>query len=183
MIFEKLANTKGGGAVTYVEVSKKLVVVNTISSLLTQLFSLTFLFWLHRYLLQRISTEEYGLLPVVMTVMVFAPLLTTIFTSGVGRYLIEAYAQGNKYRVTQIVSSIMTFIVGVASLVSILRGVFVLHIDKLLNIPAGRVSEALVTVSKKNGWLPIAVITFDNILLNWTIISNEKRKNIFSYFN
>jgi len=74
-----------------VELSKRLVLINSASSLLTRMLSISVLIWLQQYLLMRIKPEEYSLLPVLYSVMMFAPLITTILTGGLGRYIVEAY--------------------------------------------------------------------------------------------
>lgn len=73
-----------------VEISKKLVLINSASSLVTRMLSISVLIWLQQYLLKRITPEEYSLLPVLYSVMMFAPLVTTVLTAGLGRYIVEA---------------------------------------------------------------------------------------------
>ena len=59
-----------------VEISKRLVIINSLSSILTIVLEMIFNFWLYQYLARRITPEEYSLLPVVMSIMIFTPLLT-----------------------------------------------------------------------------------------------------------
>jgi len=129
-----------------VEVSKRLVVINVVSGLVTHAFSLGVLVWLQRYLLQRISAEEYSLLPIVMAIIYILPLLTTFFTSGVSRYIVEAYSNRDEVRAIQILSSIIPFIT-VASLCIFVIGCYIsLNIEYILNIPSGRNDEASLMV-------------------------------------
>jgi O-antigen/teichoic acid export membrane protein len=93
-----------------VEISKKLVMLNSSSSLVASVLSLTVLVWLQQYLLKRISPEEYSLLPVVYSVMVFAPLASTTLTSGLLRFTAGAYAVSDSRRVSQIVSTMGTIL-------------------------------------------------------------------------
>ncbi|MBX7255464.1 MAG: hypothetical protein K1Y02_03795 [Candidatus Hydrogenedentes bacterium] len=86
-------------------ISKRLVLINTASSLATRLLTITVLIWLQQYLLKRVTPEEYSLLPVLYSIMMFAPLITTVLTGGLGRYLVEAYARSDDERVTRIVST------------------------------------------------------------------------------
>lgn len=88
-----------------VEISKRLLLINSASSIATQLLSITVLIWLQQYLLKRISPDEYQLLPLLYSIMVFAPLVTTILTGGLGQYIVEAYAKSDDARITQIVST------------------------------------------------------------------------------
>lgn len=120
-----------------IEISKKLVVINTAASLFQYAFSITFLVWLQQYLLHRISPEEYSLLPLVNSLIVFTPLVTTIFTAGIGRYLIEAYAKGSEEQVIRIISSVWPFIIISSIVLSIVVVILICYIHLFLNIPDG----------------------------------------------
>ena len=125
-----------------VEISKRLVIINSVSSILTMAFEVLFTFWLYQYLIRRITPEEYSLLPVVMSIMVLLPLVTALFTSGISRYIIDAYARGDEQGATRIISSIFPFLALCAILLLVIGGIVVLKIDHLLNIPEGRLSDA-----------------------------------------
>ena len=125
-----------------VEISKRLVIVNSASSILTLALEVFFNFWLYQYLVRRITPEEYSLLPVVMSIMVFTPLLTAIFTSGISRFIINAYARGDENSVSRIISSIFPFLALCALLLLILGFLVVSNVDHLLNIPKGRLGDA-----------------------------------------
>ncbi len=86
-------------------ISKKVILINSVSSLVTRLLSVTVLIWVQQYLLKRISVEEYSLLPVIYSLIIFLPLLTLILTSGVKRYVLEAYANNEDERIAVIVST------------------------------------------------------------------------------
>lgn len=129
---------------TKVEISKRLVLVNSASSVAAKVINISVLVWLHQHLLRRISTEEYSLYPVLMAVMVFAPLLTTILTSALGRYIVEAYAKGDERRVTEIVSTMFPFLLGVG--LAILTGgwLFAWFADHVLTIGPERLWDARI---------------------------------------
>lgn len=132
---------------TKVEISKRLVLINSASSVATQLINISVLVWLHQYLLGRISPEEYSILPVVMAVMVFVPLLTVILTSGLGRYIVEAYAKGDERRVTQIVSTMFPLLLGAGVLVLALGWTFAWHVGRILTIAPGRLWDARIMMT------------------------------------
>lgn len=88
-----------------VEISKQLVLVNAASSVVVRVVNISVLVWLQQYLLKRISAEKYALYPVLGAAIVFLPLLMGVLTSGLGRYIVEAYAKGDERGVTQIVST------------------------------------------------------------------------------
>jgi len=129
---------------TSITISKKLTLINVLSSIITQIFSLGVLVWLQRYLLQRISPEEYSLLPLVMSVFAFLPLLSTIFNSGVGRFMMEAYAKGDPEGVIKVISSIYPFLYCLALILSIISIYISLNIDTFLNIPLHYRNDAIL---------------------------------------
>lgn len=130
-----------------VEISKKLVLINSASSLVTRLLSISVLIWLQQYLLKRITPEEYSLLPVLYSVMMFAPLVTTILTGGLGRYIVEAYAKDDDERVTQIVSTMFPILCA-AGLVFLGAGwTFAWHIGSVLNIAPERLWDARIMMA------------------------------------
>ena len=129
-----------------VKVSKRLVAINSASSVVARIVNLTALLWAYQYLLRRIPAEEFAVLPVVTSVMVFAPLFFSFFVSGISRYVVAAYARGEKERVSTIVSSIVP-LVGLASLVFLICGVvFAFQIEHVLNVAPQMVPDARIMV-------------------------------------
>ncbi len=127
---------------TSVEISKKLVAVNAGSALVAKAINMGVLIWLQQYLLRKISPEEYALYPLLMAIMICAPLLTTILTSGLGRYVVEAYARGDEREVTRIVSTMLGPLAG-AGLVVLAGGWLVAwNVDHVLEIAPAQVSDA-----------------------------------------
>lgn len=117
-----------------VEISKRLVLVNSASSVAARLVNVTVLFWLHQHLLKRVPPQEYAIYPVVLAVMAFAPVFTTVFTGGISRYVVDAYARGDRDAVVGTVSSIFPVLVGCA-LVFLGGGlVFARYADTVLNV-------------------------------------------------
>ncbi len=108
--------------------------INSASSLFALLLNVTVLLWMQQYLLKWISPEEYSLLPVMYSIMMFTPLVTTILISPLGRYVTEAYAVDDNARVTQIVSTMSLILCGAACLVVILGAVLSHNISDLLTI-------------------------------------------------
>jgi len=130
-----------------VQISKRLVLINSASSLVTRMLSISVLIWLQQYLLKRITPEEYSLLPVLYSVMMFAPLVTVILTGGLGRYIVEAYARDDDERVTQIVSTMFPILCA-AGLVFLAGGwTLAWYIDKVLNIAPERLWDARVMMA------------------------------------
>lgn len=127
-----------------VEISKKLVVINIASTLLTRFLSLAVLFWLQKFLLDKVTYDEYSLQPLLYSVMMFAPLLTVILTSGIGRFITVAYAQDNDEEVTRICSTMFP-ILCIACVAFLAVGwTFAWHIDRFLNIAPDLVWDARV---------------------------------------
>ncbi|MCP3919681.1 MAG: oligosaccharide flippase family protein [bacterium] len=125
-----------------VEVSRRLILINSASSVAARLLSVTVLVWMHRHLLERISEEEYALFPVVTAVIVFVPLLNTVLTSGVARYVTAAYSRDDETEITRITSTVLV-LAGLASILLLVFGsAFSWLIDRFLTIPDGRLGDA-----------------------------------------
>jgi len=130
-----------------VEISKKLILINSASSLLTRMLSISVLVWLQQYLLDRVGVEEYSIMYVLYQVMMFTPLFTTVLTSGIGRYITEAYAQGDDKRVAQIVSTMFPILCA-AGLILLAGGwAFAWHVDSFLKISPERVRESQIMMA------------------------------------
>lgn len=130
-----------------VEISKKLVLVNSLSTVLTRLLGLAVLAWMHQYLIRRIPTAEYAIYPVIISIMAFAPIVTAVLTGGVARYVVHAYAQRDAHRVTEIITSI-TPLIGLATLIFwSLGGLAVYFIDSLLSIEPEIRKDAQLMIS------------------------------------
>jgi len=125
-----------------VEVSRKLVLINSTSSLIALALNMTVLVWLQRFLLHRIDTAEYSVLPVLFSVMMFVPLLTTMFTRGLARYATEAYAANNLKRVTQIASTMSLILFGVGIVVLAIGLAAAYNIDHVLTIDPNYADDA-----------------------------------------
>ncbi len=125
-----------------VEISKRILLINSMSTVLRRILSLSVLFWMHQHLIRRIPIEEYALLPVLMSIVAFTPLLSNVLAGGLGRYLTEAYARGDERRVTQITSTMTPMLLGAALLLVGLGYWFGLYIDRFLEIAPAQLESA-----------------------------------------
>jgi O-antigen/teichoic acid export membrane protein len=130
-----------------VEISKRLVLINTASGILARVLYVSVVLWVNAHLLRRISAEEYSLWPMLMSIIVLLPLLTSFLTTGLGRFILAAYAQGDDRQVTQIVSTMFPLLS--AAGVLLLTGGLALawHIDKILLIAPERLWEARIMMA------------------------------------
>jgi O-antigen/teichoic acid export membrane protein len=128
------AGESQGLSVSRFEVSKKLVIINSASSAVVLVLNLTVLIWLQQYLLKRISPDEYALLPLVMAVMAFGPLLSIVLTGGLGRYITVAYARGDDDEITRICSTMFPLLLAGGGAVLSIGWFAAWHIDSLLKI-------------------------------------------------
>ena len=117
-------------------IKKKTVVVNSISSVVAKVLNALVLVWLYQYLLKvkEISPSEYSIYPVLMSIMAFAPFLTSVLTSGIGRYVVEAYARDDRKRISQIVSTIFLPLAATASAILALGLLGAWYIDHIFSI-------------------------------------------------
>ena len=125
-----------------VEISKRLVLINTASGLLARVINVSVVLWLNAYLLRRISPDEYILLPVLMSIIVLLPLFTSFLTAGLGRFILAAYAQRNDCGVTQIVSTMFPLLSAAGGILLAGGLVFAWYIDKILPIPSDLLWDA-----------------------------------------
>ena len=115
-------------------ISKKLVFINSCSGILTHLLNIFVLVWLQRYLLEHISTDEYSLYPVLMSLVVFLPLITSMFSGGISRYLVEAYARDEQDRITRITSTMFVVLLLCSPVLLGLGGFVAINIQHILTI-------------------------------------------------
>lgn len=128
-------------------ISKKLVLINTLSSVAANVISMGIMLWLYPYLLGRISEKEYSLYPVVMSAVVFLSLLSIVLVGGLSRYIVEAYAKGDEERVTQIVSTMSALLFGAGLLVLAIGLVFSWYVDSVLTIVPERLWDARIMMA------------------------------------
>ena len=129
------------------EISKKLLLINSASSVVAKVVNVSVLVWLYRHLILRIGPEEYSILPVLTGIIVLLPMLTSVLTSGLGRYVLEAYAKGDERGVTQIVSTMFVPLLGMG-LVLLAGGLlFAWQVHNILAIPAGRETDAQIMMA------------------------------------
>ncbi len=127
-----------------VQLSKKLLLINSASSVLRRILYVFVLLWVNQYLLRRIGPEEYSLYPLLVGVIYFIPLLSLFLTAGLGRFVTEAYTLGDDEKVTSIVSTMALPLLGVA-LVCLTGGlIFAWHVGHILTIPPGMLWDARV---------------------------------------
>lgn len=118
--------------------------VNAASSILTILISITGLVWVNQYLLRRISPEEYALIPVLASLMIFAEFFRIIFTRGLSRFMVEADARGDDDEVTRIVSSMLPVLGAVALTLCAVGMAVVWRIDQVISVAPEYVREARI---------------------------------------
>lgn len=125
-----------------VQLSKKLLLVNSASSVLRRILYVSVLLWLNQYLLRRIGPEEYALYPLLVGVIYFIPLLSLFLTAGLGRFVTEAYALGDDEKVTSIVSTMAVPLLAVAFVCLAGGLIFAWQVGHVLTIPPGLLSDA-----------------------------------------
>jgi O-antigen/teichoic acid export membrane protein len=130
-----------------VEISKRLVMINSASGVLARVLNIAMLLWLQQYLLRRITPGEYSLLPVLMGIIMLLPLFTSVLTSGLGRFLVAAYARGDDRGITQIVSTMFPLLLGASFFLMAGGLVFARYVDHILSIPPERVWDARMMTS------------------------------------
>lgn len=124
--------------------SKRLIMLNSASSVAAMVVNMSVIVWVTQHLVRGVGSDEYQLWPIMKALMLFMPLLTTILTAGLGRYIVEAYARGDNRRVTQICSTMFLPLLGVCLLVLGGGAIAVWKIDHVLRIPPDQVPSARI---------------------------------------
>ncbi len=133
-------------------ISKKLAFINSASAFFIRVLSISVLVWLQRFLLSTIDVDEYSLLPVLTSLIVFLPLFSGTLTNGLSRFVIEAYATGDNQRVTQITSSMSLLIFPFGLVILVAGGIFAWNVGNILTvsehlIPDARLMMFLMVIS------------------------------------
>ena len=105
-----------------VPISKRLVMINSIATLLQRLIGIGVLVWLQRFLFLNLTPEEFAAYGVVLALMVLIPLLGMVVGSGLGRFITEAYAQGSEERVTRLISTMFPLCVATGAVLLLVGG-------------------------------------------------------------
>nr|WP_296429922.1 hypothetical protein [Roseovarius sp. BRH_c41] len=122
-------------------------VTNVGASLLGAILNLIILIWVNQFLLRRVGAEEYSLVPVLTSLMIFGELFRDAFAGGVARFLVAADASGDDTEVARIVSSMLPLLALVALIVATGGGWAVQHIDQLINVDAAHKHSAQIMLS------------------------------------
>jgi O-antigen/teichoic acid export membrane protein len=117
-----------------VPISKRLVLINSASMIGTRVLTAGVFLWVIQHLLKRIPEAEMELLPIVMSLALILPVLQTILTGGLGRFVTEAYARNDMAGVTAIVSSQFPLLLAGGVLVMLVGGAVAWNIQHFLNI-------------------------------------------------
>jgi O-antigen/teichoic acid export membrane protein len=132
-------------------ISKRLTIVNSLSSVGVMAINSVLAIWMQQFLLKRVSPEEYSLIAVLNAIMVFLPLVSTIFTSAIGRYIIESLTKNDEDGVTRIVSTIFPFLVLSSLIISVIGAFAIFYIDTLVKIAPGQLQNARLMLAMMFG--------------------------------
>jgi O-antigen/teichoic acid export membrane protein len=146
-----------------VPISKRLVLINSISGLVTRVLTAGVFLWVIQYLLKRIPEDELQVLPIVMSIAAILPLMQIVLTAGLARHVTEAYARNDLDGVTRIVSSQVPLLF-VGGMLIMLGGTLITwNVHHILTIPPSYIDETrlmlMLIVSRAAIGLPLAPFT------------------------
>ncbi|MBI1338488.1 MAG: hypothetical protein GC164_16215 [Phycisphaera sp.] len=132
---------------TPIRVNKKLLLANSIGTAVAHVLNIVALIWVVQHLLSRIPADEYELLPIISSLVIFLPIAIDTFTSGIARFVTEAYVRKDFDRIVQITSTM--FIVNIVVMVVLLAILSTLtwKLNYVLDIAPGRLGEARLMFS------------------------------------
>jgi O-antigen/teichoic acid export membrane protein len=120
---------------------RRLYIVNTASSVLSLTIAIVLMVWVNQYLLTRLPPEEYAPYPLVYALLVVLQILDGFFVFGIGRFVTEEYAKGNRRQVTVLASSMFVLCAIGAALFMLVGGVIAYHIDLVLDLEPEQVAQ------------------------------------------
>lgn len=132
---------------THIEISRHIMLINFASSMLRKILSLSIMLWVFADLISSIPTEEYAIYPVMQAAMLFFPLATTVFMSGLRRYVTEAYARGDEARVTQLVSTLFPPLSALSGSLFLIGMLMTWKVVILLDIPLYLEADARIMLA------------------------------------
>lgn len=140
-MIKRFENVKQEGARSFIVVSKRLAIINALSSVATRFLNVTVLLWMYQYLIKRVTPEEFAIYAIAMAIMGFAPLFFSFFIGGTSRYVIDAYARGKRYRVRRIVSSMVPLLAAYSVVFLLLGLLFAYQVEEILEIPPDLITD------------------------------------------
>ncbi len=138
--------------------NKRLLFINSASTLGERLVNLLLQVWLYQYLVKRISPEEYSLYPVLTSLFIFIPPLFAVLTAGLSRYTVQAHAREDDQGVTELTSTMFPVLLAAGIgllLLGLLAGEF---IGSIVKVVPERVPEAHLMVILLSGSLALRVV-------------------------
>ena len=127
---------------THVVLSKRLVAINSASSVLARVVNFIVLLWVYQYLLRHLPADEFAILPLVTALMVFGPLFFSFFIGGIVRYMIDAYAKGDFEEMRRVASSLFPVLLAFSAFILPLGLFFAVNIEKVFNVAPQVVDDA-----------------------------------------
>jgi O-antigen/teichoic acid export membrane protein len=125
-----------------IEISKRLVFANALSSILRKVLVAGVLVWVTQLYVRRLDPAELALLTLTGSLMVAFPLIPSMFAAGLRRYITDAYARGAVQEVTGIVSTMAPVLWVAAGATAVLGGICALFIEALLDLDPELVGKA-----------------------------------------
>lgn len=125
-----------------VPISKRLVLINSISGVATRVLTVGVFAWVIQYLMKRIPEDELAVLPVVVSVAMILPLLQIVLAGGLSRFITEAYARNDVAAVSRIVASQFPLLVIGGIVAAVVGALLAWNIHRLLYIPDSLIGAA-----------------------------------------
>ena len=158
------------------EISKRLIAINSASSLIRSAIQLTVIVGIQAYLVKNIRADEYEVLVLVFPLGMYVPMITLTVGGGISRFVIEAYAKGDMRRVTQIASTMWPLCLLAASLVATLGAVLAQNIQAALDLNPAYVRDAQIMFA-----IVVVKATSRTCILPFTVGIEVKQK--FAFMN
>lgn len=123
-------------------INRRLVFLNSASSVFTRFLNLTVLLWMYKYLLSNVSASHFSIYPVLMAMMAFVPLFFSFLTSGISRFAVAAYAVHDQQEVTSIVTSVFFSLLVLTALFLTLGGILAWNLETVFVVDSDILGQA-----------------------------------------
>lgn len=141
-----------------VPISKRIVLINSVSGIVTRVLTVGVFAWVIQYLMKRISDEELALLPIVMSIALVLPVLQSVLSAGLARFVTESYANNDLAGITRIVSSQFPLLLAGGVLSMLLGSLVAWNIQHILSIPPEYNDKARLMLFMVFGRMAIGIV-------------------------
>jgi len=101
-------------------------------------------FFMQPFVVRRLGSDQYSIIPLVMSCLQYLQLLKLGIGMGMSRYISAAYARGDEDQITRISTSIFFLLSGLGIILLIIGGILSRHFSDIFTITPGLEKAAMI---------------------------------------